>query len=255
MKQSRSSLRHLSRNAVQPPASTSVRLRLLDSFQVVCGEDTVELPQAAQRLVAFVALHDRPVQRDHAAGMLWLDMSDERAAGNLRSTLWRVQKRAHGLLRVDGHSIRLEPQVDVDLRDAERLAHEELAPGGMGNCDVRVFTGELLPGWYDDDWVLLERERYRQLRLRALDALCEHHLEAGRLGEALEAGLLALAVEPLRESAHRALVRIHLADGNAVEALRQYNLCRRLLREQLGVEPTQQMRDAIGALAEVETNR
>jgi DNA-binding SARP family transcriptional activator len=255
MKQSRSSLRQNSHNAVQPAACAAIRLRLLDSFQVVCGDDTVDLPQAAQRLVAFVALHDRPVQRDHVAGMLWLDVSDERAAGNLRSTLWRVQKRAHGLLRVDGRSIRLDPHVDVDLRLAERLAHDELANGGRGNCDLRIFGAELLPGWYDDDWVLLERERYRQLRLRALDALCEHHLEARRLGEAVEAGLLALAVEPLRESAHRALVRIHLADGNAVEALRQYNLCRRLLREQLGVEPTEQMRETIGALAELETVR
>jgi DNA-binding SARP family transcriptional activator len=232
-----------------------VRLQLLDTFQVVCDEQPVELPQAAQRLVAFVALQNRPVQREYAAGTFWLDVCDERAAANLRSTLWRIQKRVRGLLDVDGRSVQLQPDVGVDLRDAEQLAHDELANDTHGAYDLHVFAGELLPGWYDDDWILLERERYRQLRLRALDALCEHHLEAGRIGEALEAGLVALSVEPLRESAHRALIRVHLANGNAVEAVRQYDLCRRLLHDQLGVEPTQQMQDAIGALAQVETKR
>lgn len=247
MEKARSSLRPSTRVAVQP----GVRLQLLDDFQVSCGEQLVDLPQAAKRLVAFVALQDKRLQREYAAGMLWLDATNERAAGNLRSTLWRIQKRVEGLLDVDGRSIGLQPEVAVDLRDAERLARGELA-----SCtDCRVFAGELLPGWYDDDWILLERERYRQLRLRALDALCTQHLEAGQLDEALEAGLLALSVEPLRESAHRALVRVHLAAGNAVEALRQYDLCCRLLREQLGVEPTQQMHDAIGAVGRVATRR
>jgi DNA-binding SARP family transcriptional activator len=247
MEKARSSLRPSTRVAVQ----SGVRLQLLDDFQVSCGEQLVDLPQAAKRLVAFVALQDKRLQREYAAGMLWLDATHERAAGNLRSTLWRIQKRVGGLLDVDGRSICLQPGVAVDLRDAERLARGEHANG----TDYRVFAGELLPGWYDDDWILLERERYRQLRLRALDALCVQQLEAGRLDEALEAGLLALSVEPLRESAHRALVRIHLAAGNAVEALRQYDLCCRLLRDQLGVEPTQQMHDAIGAVGRMATRR
>ena len=64
---------------------------------------------------------------------------------------------------------------------------------------------------------------------------------AGRFAEAFELGLAALAGEPLRESAHRALVRVHLAEGNVGEAVRQYELCRSLLREKLGVEPSEQM--------------
>jgi len=120
--------------------------------------------------------------------------------------------------------------------------------------EVELFVGDLLPDWYDDDWILLERERFRQLRLRALDALCARHLDAGRHGQALEAGLLSLAGEPLRESAHRALIRIHFAEGNTVEALRQYRLCRRVLHDQLGIEPTQQLLDLIGPLDEVKTN-
>jgi len=231
-----------------------VQLRLLDAFEVVCEGAPVRLPSIAQRLVAFVALHERPVERGYVAGMLWLDTPDRRAAGNLRTALWRVQARAPGLLDASGHRLRLEPSVRVDLRVAEQVARQEIG-GTDTECDAGLFTGDVLPDWYDDDWVILERERFRQLRLRALDALCARHLDAGRHGQALEAGLLSLAGEPLRESAHRALIRVHLAEGNAVEALRQYRLCRRLLHEQLGIEPTQELLDLVGALDEVKTNR
>jgi DNA-binding SARP family transcriptional activator len=245
-----SSLRPRQRAAIAP----RLQLRLLNAFDVVADGESVALPAGAQRLVAFVALHERPVQREYAAAMLWLDTPDARAAANLRSMLWRIQKRVRGLIDARGQRLRLEPDVRIDLRIAEELARYELAGTGAGETDAAAFAVDLLPGWYED-WVLLERERFRQLRLRALEALSERQLRAGRLGDALEAGLLSLAGEPLRESAHRALVRVHLADGNAVEALRQYNLCAHLLREQLGVEPSPQMRELVGVLDAVETER
>src|SRR6478735_3954566 len=79
-----------------------VQLRLLDAFEVVCDGAPVRLPSIAQRLVAFVAVHERPVERGYVAGMLWLDTPDRRAAGNLRTALWRAQTRAHGLLDASG---------------------------------------------------------------------------------------------------------------------------------------------------------
>ena len=243
-----SSLRPGKRDAAPAPP---LQLRLLNAFEVVAGDTPVALPVGAQRLVAFVALQDRPVQRDYVAGMLWLDTPDARAAANLRSMLWRIQKRARGLIDARGQRLRLEPGVRVDFRVAEELARRELA--GHAAAAPAVLAADLLPDWYDD-WVLLERERFRQLRLRALEAVCDRQLHAGRIGDALEAGLLSLAGEPLRESAHRALVRVHLAEGNAVEAVRQYRLCRRLLREQLGVEPTRQLRDLVAGLDGVETD-
>ena len=247
------SLRPRSLRSLGSTDGVRVQLRLLNAFEVVCDGRSVQLPSLAQRLVAFVALHERPVERGYVAGMLWLDTPDQRAAGNLRTALWRVQTRARGLLDASGHRLRLEPGVRVDVRNAEQAARREIG-GADTRCEVELFAGDLLPDWYDDDWLLLERERFRQLRLRALDALCARHLHAGRHGQALEAGLLSLAGEPLRESAHRALIRIHLAEGNAVEALRQYRLCRRLLHDQLGIEPTQQLLDLIGPLDGVMTN-
>ena len=227
-------------------ASREVVLRLLAGFGVEVGGEEVSLPGSAQRVVAFVALHERPVLRSYVAGMLWLDWPETRAAGNLRSALWRIQWHAPALVAADPHMLRLAPCVRVDLREAESLARSELA-GRSSGVPRQSLTLDLLPDWYDD-WVLLERERFRQLRLRALESRCTRLTAAGRLDEAFEAGLLALAGEPLRESAHRALVRLHLAEGNAAEALRQFRLCRRLLFEQLGVEPSPLMLDLVAGL-------
>ena len=100
--------------------------------------------------------------------------------------------------------------------------------------------GELLPGWYDD-WVLLERERIRQLRMHALEHVATRLTAAGRYGDALQVAYAAVGAEPLRESAHRTVVRVHLAEGNLVEALRAYEQFRILLRDDLGIQPSELM--------------
>jgi DNA-binding SARP family transcriptional activator len=222
------------------------RLTLLRAFELVCDDGAIPLPMSAQRVVAFVALHRRPLQRAYVAGSLWLDTPDERAQANLRSALWRLQRSDRRLIEANGSQLRLGAGAEVDLREAEALARRVLADGAAESLDLELsaLDGDLLPDWYDE-WVLLERERFRQLRLRALDALCERLTRAGRLREALEAGHAAVAADPLRESAHRALVRVHLAEGNAAEAIRQYRLFRRLLRERLGIAPSTNMEELI----------
>jgi DNA-binding SARP family transcriptional activator len=109
--------------------------------------------------------------------------------------------------------------------------------------------GELLPGWYDD-WVLFERERVRQLHLHILEAVAEALSASGRFGVALEAGLRAVQVDPLRESAHRLVMEIHLAEGNIWEALRRYEECSRLLWKELRVAPSGRMRELVQAVTE-----
>jgi DNA-binding SARP family transcriptional activator len=237
-------------------ANTISSLRLLGGFDLVCAGTTVALPMSAQRLLAFIALHDRALQRSFVAGSLWLDSPEERAYGNLRTALWRLHRGGLTLVQSRGQQLSLSPEVDVDLRCAEAVAHNALH-GGRPTAvadDVSLLCEDLLPDWYDD-WVVLERERHRQLRLRALERLCGRLTEEGDLDAALDVGLAAVAGEPLRESGHRAVIRVHLAAGNASEAIREYRLCRRLLREQLGIEPSAQMEQLVGDLHAVETAR
>ena len=237
------------------PTTGGARLSLLGSFELVCASSRVHLPMSCQRLVALLALHGRPLLRLYVASVLWLDSPEERAYANLRSALWRLHRCDPGLVDAAGQELRVSPKVAVDLREAEAAAHRILEVGEPDESFERAqLSSDLLPDWYDD-WVLLERERFRQVRLHALDTLCERLRTGGRLEEALEAGLAAVAAEPLRESAHRAVIRVHLAEGNTAEAIRQYRLCRRLLNDQLGVEPSRRMQELFEEVHAVETIR
>lgn len=235
------------RRAAAP--DSELHLTLLGGFELRCGSALVELPASAQRLVAFLAIRARPLQRVHVAGMLWLDAPEQRANAALRTALWRSRRRDCLLVDARGPRIGLAAGVEVDLHASTRIAQRVLANPPQEVVELagldRVWAhGELLPDWYED-WVLIERERHRQLRLHALEALCEALTAAGRYGEAVEAGIAAVATEPLRESAHRALISVHLAEANVAEALRQYRLFGDLLREHLGLEPSACLRELV----------
>jgi DNA-binding SARP family transcriptional activator len=221
------------------------RVGLLDGFSLELGDDDPpvgELPRGVQRLVAHLALCRRPA-RSAIAGELWPDVPEEHAQGSLRSALWRVQKAAPGLVDASAGTLALARGVRVDVWELTVWARRALDPhGGTDEAAVpeSALRGELLPGWYDD-WVLLERERLRQLRMHALESAAVRLAAAGRHGDALQAAYAAVRAEPLRESAHRAVVRVHLGEGNVTEAVRAFDAFRRLLYEELGVGPTEQM--------------
>ena len=107
--------------------------------------------------------------------------------------------------------------------------------------DLADLAGDLLPDWCDD-WVLDEREGLRQTRLHTLETLARRLGASGRHADAIQAALVAIRLEPLRETAHRSLIEIHLTEGNWSEACRQFQRYRKLLREELGVEPSDSMR-------------
>jgi DNA-binding SARP family transcriptional activator len=95
---------------------------------------------------------------------------------------------------------------------------------------------DLLPGWYDD-WALIEQERVRQRLLHALEALSRKLVCVYRYAEAVEVAMMAVGADPLRESAQRALIEAHLAEGNRVEAQRSFDMYRDLLHRELGTDP------------------
>jgi DNA-binding SARP family transcriptional activator len=251
------------RDGVQPLTTTAVtarsapatrhtgpHLQLLNGFGLVCAGRPVSLPLGSQRLLAFMALHDQPLTRAHVAGVLWADSPEERAGASLRSALWRLRRPGHRLVDGTASHVRLSPTVAVDLRIGLARARAILAGGGHGLEPGQVDTllhGELLPDWYDD-WLVFERERFRQLALRALELQAEQRLVDGRLADALESALAVVHSEPLRESAHRLVIRIHMEDGNPAEALRQAEFCRRLFHERLHLEPTQKLDDLVAAI-------
>ena len=227
-----------------------LRLSVIGSFDLSWHGTTVPLPPSVERLVAYVALHEGHSTRPRVAGTLWSAVPEERAMANLRSALWRLGRQGLPVLCSVGDRLSLAPEVTVDLREVSRAAHHVIDHGRMADdagIDVLASYDDLLGEWYDD-WVLIEREHFRLLRLSALERMAHCLAGDGRFGRAVEIALAAVAAEPLRETAHRALIEIHLAEGNRPEALRQFDVYRRLMRDELDLEPSLEMAALVAPL-------
>jgi DNA-binding SARP family transcriptional activator len=230
------------------------RVTLLDGFSVrlaVSGtsQASSDLPNRIQRLVAHLCLSNRPA-RTAIAGRLWPDVAEKQAHGNLRSALWSLHKNAPGLVEVSSTYLALASGVRVDVHELNDWARAALDPRvAVEELTVLddTLSGELLPGWYDD-WVLLERERLSQLRAHALEVVAGRLAESGRYGQAIQAAYSAARAEPLRESAHRTVVRVLLAEGNVAEAVRVYQRFSVMLRRELDIVPTAQMTRLLSGL-------
>lgn len=231
-------------------AHRPTRLTLMRGFELTCSDRRVVLPHSAQRVIAFLAISDRPVRRGYAAATLWLDSSEQRSCGSLRTALWRLRQPGHRLVELHGDCLSLSTDVAVDLR-ALWETHRRLLQGdqALDGAAIRHLAdaGELLPGWYDD-WVVMERERTRQLRIQALESASALLTARGRYGEAALLAHAAVESDPLRESAHRAAISAQLAAGNRAEALRLYRRYAEVLRRELQLEPPPELRQLAHAL-------
>ena len=228
-------------------------LVLLGQFGLFWGDSILNMPRASQRMFAFLALRGRMVNRATVAGTLWPDASESHAYSNLRSALARLQSTARKALETSKLELGLTAGVTVDIHHAQmlagRLLDRELIPEqpDLGMAAVAALSRDMLPDWYDD-WVLIEAENWRQVRLHALEALADHLIVAGRWGAAARAAGAAVRADPLRETARAALIQLHLAEGNQSEAVREFVRYRALLHAELGLEPTPRLCNLIQRL-------
>lgn len=220
-------------------------LHVLGSPGVMNGHGWCPIAASNTRLLAFLAVNAGPIDRHYAAMRLWPDADETRAAGNLRSALWRVNALGIDLVEANAASVGLSRDVEVDIRLLGEWAARMIAgthrPMDLQHASWNLEQLELLPGCYDD-WILLERERLRQRVLHALEILGTRLITDGRCAEAVEVALIAVQADPLRESAERVLVSAHLAEGNRCEAQRRFIQHRDLVRAELGVEPSPEFR-------------
>jgi DNA-binding SARP family transcriptional activator len=217
-----------------------LKLRLLGGFQLEQGGRTLRVPHSGRRIVAFLGIRGRS-DRAEIAGSLWPEVPEPKALANLRTALWRL-RRLTAFEVVSGQEVLATADtVDVDVQ-AFVAAISRITDGAADRAAIPVLPtfGELLPGWYED-WVLFERERLRQLQMHALELVAGRLTSAGRFGEAVDAALAAVRLEPLRESATRALIAAHLGENNIIEAVRCFESFRHHLATELGVQPTREL--------------
>jgi class 3 adenylate cyclase/DNA-binding SARP family transcriptional activator len=219
-------------------------LSLLGGFELTGPGGVVDLPsKKLAGLLAYLACTaPQPQPRERLSALLWGSHFDAQAKQNLRQALFRLRKvLGHDALASDGEVISLNAA--AVLCDVGRF--EALVRDGSRealNAAVDLYRGRLIDdiavseeGW--SEWLTGERERLLDLALGALVRLGEHELAAGHAPHALKAGQRAIALNNLREDAHRLIVQALAATGRKAEALKHYQDLVALLKHELNTEP------------------
>ncbi len=225
-----------------------LRIALLGGLEIAGGAAAARttLTRKARALIAYLALRGaRGQSREKLAELLWGNSAEEQARANLRQALSSIRKALNGdgtvYLVTDGDQISLAgPDIDLDVALFERLV-AEATPDALKRAAV-LYKGDLLDGFSlkEDSfeaWARAERERLRHLACDALTKLIAHCDEVGDSERCVETAARLLTLDPLREAAHRILMRAYAAQGRHASALKQFEACRDILKRQLGVEP------------------
>jgi TolB-like protein len=225
----------------------AVKLTLLGSFDLRQADGgAIDLPgQKDRALLAFLAIPPGAAHtREKLASLLWGDHGEAQARDSLKHALTRLRQCLEPAICADRQMVRLESvALSVDVAQIEQLTQKDTLQS-LGQA-AALYRGDLLEGLSVkssafEDWLLVERQRMRQIYEATLNRLIEKTTEEGDLNGAADPARLLLAREPLHEAASRALMRLFNSEGQTVEALKLYHRLRTRLRDDLGVAPEPQ---------------
>lgn len=239
-----------------PPPSGKWRFELLGRLRATRGEATVEhfRTQKTASLVALLAFcGGRPQPRERLAERFWPDAEPEAGRHSLNQTLSWIRKTfavdGGSLLASDRTNVRFEPELlETDVAELERLVRGAQSAASDVEREralegaVAAYGGEFLPALFDD-WITVERDRLAELYLDACGELGRLAEARGDLPRAITRAREVIAVDPLRESAHRDLMRRLALGGQIRSALRHYRQLETLLRRELDVTPDAESRE------------
>ncbi len=225
----------------------ALHISLLGGFEARLGSGEA-LPlkgRKTQALVAYLALTPGEQHtRDELVALLWSDRGEQQARSSLRQSLSELRKALGDTddspLIAGRDAISLDADaVDVDVTEFERLI-EDGTPTALERA-VELYRGDLLDGIgvHDpafEDWLRDERQHLQERACEALSRLLGHQA-AGDTERAIATARRLLALDPLRETTHRALMRLYAGKGERTLALKQYLACRDVLAAELGLSP------------------
>lgn len=235
----------------------SLEVRLLGGFELrLNGTPVVPFPlRKARSLLAFLIINrDRSHTRDLLAGTFWPHLHDTAARRRLSQSMWQVGTRLRSLkesgtppILTVGDTVRFNPDIDtwLDLDEFEQSVREGSSATQLSLSEkislletaVLLYRGDLLNGFYDD-WATSDRERLRELFLGALQTLTDLLMGRGDYEAALIRARTLAQHDPFREEAHQRVMRLQVLLGRRAEALRQYEICRQILADELHTEPS-----------------
>lgn len=234
------------------PVMAHLSLALLGHYRAALDDRPVGGFESnkVRALLAYLAVEgDCPHSREMLAGLLWPEYPERAALANLRFALSNLRKALGdrdarpSFLLISNDALQFNPAADFDL-DVRRFA-ESAAAGDIERVRqaVSLYRGPFLEGFAIGDsaafeeWLVLKREQLGRQMIRALRRLADHHEARGEYELAQQYGWRLVEMEPWQEEGHRQLMRLLVLGGQRSAALVQYETCRRLLADELGVEP------------------
>ncbi|MGW3807415.1 ATP-binding protein [Micromonospora sp. NPDC005113] len=236
-----------------------LRVRVLGGAELtVGGRPLVELASAkATALLFYLAVTGTAHSRSALAGLLWSDLPEPTARANLRLVLTKLRRVVPEHVAVSRQTIALADsrQVSVDAVEVGRVAASDQDDDELLEA-VRLCRGDFLEGFgvpgapLFDEWLADRRAAVRADMLALMDRAVRRARDRRDAAGGIEVTRRLLQLERLHEEAHRALMWFLAVGGQRSAALAQYETCRYLLREELGVEPapaTLALRDEIAS--------
>ena len=229
-----------------------MRIELFGNLRVTCGEQLVVSVNTSrlQSLLAYLLLHgDAPQPREQLAFILWPESNEPQARTNLRQLIHHLRRALPAeccFLTADNHTVqwRRDPACSVDVHEFDAAIARASGPEELQALEeaVRLYQDDLLRGSYDE-WLQPKREHYRRQLASVLNRLVPLLEERGDYLAAIRHAERLVALDPLRESHHQLLIRLHTANRDRAGALRAYHQCMRVLRRELGVDPAAATRE------------
>jgi predicted ATPase/DNA-binding SARP family transcriptional activator len=242
------------------PVTAELQLTLLEKPEITLDGRPVTgfVYQKSVALLGYLAVTGRPHTRAALAGLLWGQSTEANARAGLRKSLADLRKLLGTHLIISRQEVAFDRSspywLDVELFErGGRILAARHRDGALTDEDaaalaaaVDLYRGDLFAGFHVrrapgfEDWRTLKREQLRLLALRMLHTVADHHVARGTYRQALVYLGRVLALEPGQEEAHRQMMSLLALTGQQGSALRQYNTCRRILAQELGVEPEQE---------------
>jgi predicted ATPase/DNA-binding SARP family transcriptional activator len=218
---------------------TELHLITLGGVRVLMnGRDiTADLPVKIIALLIYLARHKMPKSREHLAELLWPDRTAKQAYGSLRTAISKSKPFLGDILHTNYHEIGIHAWLD-----ANRFEELLQTPNTVGEA-LSLYQGDFMASFFTsdareyEDWQLRETEKLSEQFMQATVSYIGVLQGLSRPKEAIVLARHALGMSPLREDLQRALILLYHAAGDRVSALRQYDVYRSLLWEELGLEP------------------
>lgn len=245
-------------------AGDRLRIETLGGLSIQCGGEAVEnfASSKVKALLVYLACTGREHPREALAELLWDGRSQRQALANLRVVLSSLRKEVGTFVSINRGTAGINDESDVwlDAAELEKAveAQQETEKTEELEDALDLYKGDFLAGFFVPEasgfeaWAAGERQRLHRLTVDGMQRLGRGHLRQAEYAAAVASATRLVRLDPLAEAGHRQLMEALARSGQRAEALAQYETCREILAEELGIEPKAETKELYEAIRQAQ---